>query len=80
MLRLFSVPVITTLLISCSGLPVLAAGVAPTVVVQEEQEQQEVSQDEIEKYEEVKGAAKKERIYTATQSDSTVEVGFRWFF
>jgi hypothetical protein len=44
---------------------------APTVVVQEEQEQQEVSQEEIEKYEEVERAAKKERIDEAAESDST---------
>ena len=41
------------------------------MVVQEEQEQQEVSQEEIKKYEEVERAAKKERINEAVQSDST---------
>lgn len=56
-MQLFRVPVIASLMISCSGLLVLA--------------QQEVSQEEIGKYEEVQKAAKKERIDTVVQSDST---------
>jgi hypothetical protein len=43
----------------------------PAAVAQEEQEQQEVPQEEIQKYEEVKKAAKKDRIDQAVEQDQT---------
>jgi hypothetical protein len=43
----------------------------PTVFAQEGQEQQEVSQEEVEKYTEVKKAAKKEKVAKAVKEDAT---------
>lgn len=43
----------------------------PTAVAQEGQKQQEVSQEEVEKYKEVKKAAKKEKVEKAVQEDAT---------
>jgi len=84
-MQLLKVPVIASLLISCSGLTVPAAEVrnsesefntnagtsAPTTVAQEKQEQQEVQEEAIEKYEEVKKAARKERVEQAAEQDQS---------
>ena len=43
----------------------------PVAVAQEKQEQQDVSKEEVEKYKEVKKAAKKEKVETVAKQDAT---------
>ena len=43
----------------------------PVAAAQEKQEQQDVSKEEVEKYKEVKKAAKKEKVAKAVQEDAT---------
>ena len=51
----------------------------PVAVAQEGQEQQEVSKEEVEKYKEVKKAAKKERIEKAVQENADRNRPARFF-